>query len=389
MRLNQSRRPHIGDGYGLRRDYVDQSGDGIMDIARNIYKKSKSLFGKASDLYSSEAGTIIKNMMPSSDENARPAYAGEKHAILKLANGKYGTANYMGPGTHVLERLKRGDPARTDSDRVAMAHDIRYALASGVKSKENQAKLIREADQKMVSALDRASRNKTDDPKNIFMGKRLIQAKMMGENAGVIPKGSFGGDLKNISDSDKMLLMSKAAGLAHQGYGLPPGQALKRKLVRQMRNKKKHKKMKGGFLSLLAPLLGTLARSVGTTLLGGVLGKVLGGGSISSLARSASKVMKSQGVKTIAQLIGKFTHSDLPPQVVDTAGKALWEIHKLSNNKIQRDKVMGVAKMLLPHVKMAINHKMKGSGLSPAGGSLKTPDSKILKLVQRDINKMY
>jgi hypothetical protein len=189
-----------------------------MDIARNIYKKSKSLFGKASGLYSSEAGTIVKNLMPSSDENARPAYAGEKHAILKLANGKYGTANYMGPGTHVLERLKRQDPPRTDSDRVAMAHDIRYALASGVKSKEKQAKLIREADQKMVSALDRASRNKTDDPKNIFMGKRLIQAKMMGENAGVIPKGSFGGDLKNISDSDKMLLMSKAAGLLK-----PPG----------------------------------------------------------------------------------------------------------------------------------------------------------------------
>jgi hypothetical protein len=60
MRLNQSRRQHIGDGYGLRRAYVDQSGEGIMDIARNIYKKSKSLFGKASDLYSSEAGTIIK-----------------------------------------------------------------------------------------------------------------------------------------------------------------------------------------------------------------------------------------------------------------------------------------------------------------------------------------
>jgi hypothetical protein len=363
-----------------------------MDIARNIYKKSKSLFGKASDLYSSEAGTSVKNLMPSSDENARPAYAGEKHAILKLPNGKYGTANYMGPGTHVLERLKRGDPARTDSDRVAMAHDIRYALASGVKSKEKQAKLIRSADQKMVSALDRASRNKTDDPKNIFMGKRLIQAKMMGENAGVIPKGSFGGDLKNISDADKVLLMSKAAGLSHEGYGLPPGQALKRKLVRQMRNKKKHKKMmKGGFLSLLAPLLGTIARGVGTSLLGGVIGKIFGGkGLISDFSGKAAKVMKGKVVKQITKIVGGVTHSDLPQHIVEKAGRALELIHQLSDsNKNKKDKMMLVAKMLLPHVKTVIAGKMKGSGLSPAGGALKTPDSKVLKLVQRDINKMY
>lgn len=40
--------------------------------------------------------TAVKNVLPSSDSNARYQYPGEKHAILKLGNGKFGTANYSG-----------------------------------------------------------------------------------------------------------------------------------------------------------------------------------------------------------------------------------------------------------------------------------------------------
>ncbi len=280
-------------------------------------------------------------------------------------------------------------------------------MASGVKSKEKQAEMIRNADNKMVSALDRIGRNRGDDPKNIFMGKRLIQAKMLGEDAGVIPKGSFGGDLKNIPDSDRVMLMSKSAGLNQEGYGLP-GQELKLKLMKKMKRKKgnglntaggrlskgksygttKGYPLKGGFLSLLAPLLGTVARSVGTAMLGDVVGKIFGGGVISDLSGKASKIMKGKAVKTIAKIIGNITHSDLPEHIVEKAGNALEMIHKLSDsNKNKKGAMLMVAKSLIPHVKKAIASKMKGQGISPAGG-MKFSDMKIMKFVKDDINKM-
>ena len=439
MRLNQSQRQRFGYVYQpqvnnkitqptARRDtynvmlsefsqggsgccYQHQEGDGLFDIAKSIFQKGKKLVGKASDLYGSEIGKTVQNLLPSSDENARAGFTGEKHSLLQLPNGKLGVANYMGPGTHIIERLKRGDPPRTESDKVAQAHDIRYALASGVKSKEKQAQMIRDADQRMVNALDRISRAGTDDTKNIFIGKRLIQAKMLGEDAGVIPKGSFGGDLKNIPDDDRIMLMSKSAGLNQEGYGLP-GQALKRKLAKQMKGKglnpagggtttrggrlskgksygtTKGYALKGGFLSLLAPLLGTVARSVGTALLGDVVGKFLGGnGLIGDITGKASKILKGKTVGAITKIIGDITHSDLPKNIVEKTGKALELIHQLSdNNKTKQDKMMLVAKTLLPHVKKAIATKMKGNGLNPAGGGMKTSDAKILKLINKDLS---
>ena len=369
----------------------DMDGEGIMDIARGIYNKGKKLFGKASDLYSSEAGTAIKNLIPPSDETGRDAFSGEKHAILELKNGKFGMANYMGPGTQLVKRLRRGDPPRTKSDKVAMRHDIDYALASGLSNKEAQVKAIREADERMVSSLNRISNENGDSKKNIFQGRRLIQGKMAAEDAGLMQKGSFGGDLKKISDDDKILLMSKRAGLNQEGYGLP-GQELKRKLIKQMRKKggrmsksksygtSKGYQLKGGFLSLLAPLLGTVARSVGTSLLGGVIGKIFGGDGISG---DISKVLKSKVVGKIGNIVGKITHSDLPSYIINQAGNALEIMDKTNGGK---NKIMAVAKMLMPHVKKAIETKIKGSGLGVAGGAMKTSDAKILKLINKDLS---
>jgi hypothetical protein len=60
---------------------------------------------------------------------------------------------------------------------------------------------------------------------------------MAGEDLGIMNKGSFSGDLGKISDSDKILLMNKKAGLEQEGYGLP-GQNLKMKLMKSMTRKK-------------------------------------------------------------------------------------------------------------------------------------------------------
>jgi len=38
----------------------------------------------------------IKNKIPDSDANARPAFPGERHAVLRLPNGKRGIGNYIG-----------------------------------------------------------------------------------------------------------------------------------------------------------------------------------------------------------------------------------------------------------------------------------------------------
>lgn len=38
----------------------------------------------------------VINMLPSSDANARPGFPNERHAILKLPNGKPGVGNFIG-----------------------------------------------------------------------------------------------------------------------------------------------------------------------------------------------------------------------------------------------------------------------------------------------------
>jgi hypothetical protein len=233
-----------------------------------------------------------------------------------------------------------------------------------------------------------------------------LKPYMLAEDTGAMKKGSFGGDLENINPDDKVLLMSKKAGLEQEGYGLP-AQALKMKLVRQMRKKKqkggrismsksygtsKGHKLKGGFFQFLAPLLGTVARSVGTSLLGGILGKVFGGdGIISDLSGKASKIMKGKAVKMIGNIISNITHSDLPNHIVEKAGQALELIHQMSDdNKTKKDKILTVGKFLIPHVKNIIASKMNGEGLTPAGGAMmKTNDKKIIEIIRKDLNKIY
>ena len=91
-------------GYSKKPDSEEynQSGGALTDYAtvENAKKFGKALVGA----YSGETGTNVKNMIDPSDDTARPSYQGEKHAIIKLPNGKMGIANYLGPGTNALHR---------------------------------------------------------------------------------------------------------------------------------------------------------------------------------------------------------------------------------------------------------------------------------------------
>ena len=74
---------------------------------------------------------------------------------------------YMGPGTKLKKRLKRGDPGINRLDRIAKQHDIDYSRAQNLQDKLK-------ADTKMIKTIDRLSGNKTMTERIV---KRIMQAK--------------------------------------------------------------------------------------------------------------------------------------------------------------------------------------------------------------------
>lgn len=179
----------------------------------------------------------ISDFIKGDPETYRPGFKGENHAILKLKNG-FGRANYMGPGTHLDERLRRGDPPRTLSDKVSQRHDIDYGLA---KSQADVSK----ADRRMIASLKRLKREKKGNNLNIEMGLRPIQAKLAMESRGLIKSGriaSFG----DIKPENMKMAMDKRDELEQQGFGLPV-EMLRSKLINKM---KRARSKKGKGLSL-------------------------------------------------------------------------------------------------------------------------------------------
>ena len=74
---------------------------------------------------------------------------------------------YMGPGTKLAKRLKRGDPGINRLDKIAKQHDIDYSHAKNLRDKW-------QADTKMIKAIDKLPGNKTLTEKIV---KRIMQTK--------------------------------------------------------------------------------------------------------------------------------------------------------------------------------------------------------------------
>ena len=74
---------------------------------------------------------------------------------------------YMGPGTHLEKRLKRGDPGINRLDRISKIHDIDYSRATKLAHKHA-------ADAKMIKSIDKLP-NKTVTERIV---KRIMQAKL-------------------------------------------------------------------------------------------------------------------------------------------------------------------------------------------------------------------
>ena len=73
---------------------------------------------------------------------------------------------YLGPGTRLKMRLKRGDPGKNRLDRIAKQHDIDYGKAKTLQDKWK-------ADAKMIKSIDKLN-DKTLTEK---ITKKIIQIK--------------------------------------------------------------------------------------------------------------------------------------------------------------------------------------------------------------------
>ena len=282
------------------------------------------------------------NKLPSSDEKARPLYPGEKHMILKLKNGKSGMANYMGPGTHVIDRLKRGDPGRTPADMVAKRHDIDFTLAQEAPNKKEQIKLAREADKRMVSHLRMIQKGAHggDSFRNIQAGLRGIEGKMALENRGLLNPSRFAGDLLKHKPADSALLKKERSKLTQQGYGVGlPGAGLKRQVMKKIKSERMKKKA----VSQIVKMSGR-----GLTLPGG---QILPTGDILKFVAKdmLPNLLKKSGLtkipmKTIAPIIGK--------------------VLKLSKGADLKGLAQNLTHVIIPLMTM---HKLKSMGMKGNG----------------------
>lgn len=150
----------------------------------------------------------LSRLVPGAKRKPKP---GEKHALLYTADG-WQPAAYMGPGTHIVDNLRNNVEPLTQSDKVAMAHDIRYSLAP------NEA-AIRAADVKMINKLKSIRKKKEDYRVNTLMGQIPIQAKVWAGDLGLIKTSSFT-NYGNLKGEDRALAEEKLKELEMQGFGI-------------------------------------------------------------------------------------------------------------------------------------------------------------------------
>ncbi len=186
----------------------DMSGSGIFSASKKLLSKLVSVPRRAVERVAAD----VSNIFPDSDENARPIFPGEHHQLFKLPNKKFGRANYSGPGTRIIKRLKRGDPPRVPVDQVAQAHDIRYGLAEGGDD-------VRKADQKMLRSLERLKREKTDSKFNIDPAMLGIRGKVAAEDFGMLSREAFISKDFRPSGGDRNIMKSKLDQLEQKGFG--------------------------------------------------------------------------------------------------------------------------------------------------------------------------
>lgn len=180
------------------------SGEGLADSAYNVVK--------------TVASAVLKP-----DLSINQLYPKEQHGILKLPNGKYAYANYMGPGTRLDIRVPRGDVGLTPIDKESEAHDLRYNLLhKDAKSKEEAMNLARQADIKFNQKIDEFRKNKSEPEINLKQAE-LIKLKVFLEKNKALHDLSYKftspDNEKQESPELDQLYRRELNKLEQQGYG--------------------------------------------------------------------------------------------------------------------------------------------------------------------------
>lgn len=124
---------------------------------------------------------------------------GETHGILQMPDGSYERAAYMGPGTNIVARLKRGHKGKTAIDKIAKRHDLDYSLATTPQD-------VRAADTRMVSAVKNVARSGGDSKWNIRQGQLMVP-KILAEK---VTGKTFFNDLKGPRNEAEKNLFQNA-----------------------------------------------------------------------------------------------------------------------------------------------------------------------------------
>lgn len=332
-----------------------QCGSGLIDSIRAGVKIGKTITkgaSKLSDLATGELATSLRNALPSSDSNARAGFPGEKHAVLRLPNGKFGVANYMGPGTQLVKRLRRGDPPRTLSDKVSKAHDIRYSLAKNQKD-------VSKADMLMIRKLKQIQKDRLDSKFNTQMGMRPIQAKMALERSGLVKPGkiaSFGG----LHKGDTSLVVSKLEELEQDGYGMLPAQMLRKKLMKKhARPKSKLEKHK---------IVRKLSDIVAIKLLPGLLQKVMKGSGLKLAGQGGTDKMSDKHKSILHLRMLRAANNGSSRSNKNLVGMGI-----IPSKKQLKHMASAAGKVLLPIVIKLIVNKL---GLTQNGGGFEAINKK-------------
>jgi hypothetical protein len=149
----------------------------------------------------------VNYLLPNAKNKLRD---GERHAVLYTKDG-FQPASYMGPNTDLMGKIRDNVQPLNKSDRVSMAHDLRYSLSSNAEG-------VRAADIKMVKKLNEIQKNKGDYKFNILTGKLPIQLKMKMEDLGIVGKQAFA-SYGGLKDNEIPIAKAKLAELEKEGYG--------------------------------------------------------------------------------------------------------------------------------------------------------------------------
>jgi hypothetical protein len=138
---------------------------------RSVARKEKAairghLKDAAVKTFTNQAARVVSALAGSGTKITDNRMRGEMHGLLKLPNGKFGFANFMGPGTQIKKRIKRGIQGATPVDRLAKIHDIDYSLARTPRD-------VQKADMAFIRGLHTA-RQQGENTFNIRQGQLMV-----------------------------------------------------------------------------------------------------------------------------------------------------------------------------------------------------------------------